>query len=156
ATTSPGKWRSSSRSSATRRSVSMRIPKWAIAVGAVATALLAWGLFHPPVRPDPEAIPMSVRNEIAKTGFKATQGVKSVAFQVVESMEGDRWEVASRQVIAPVDSVLTEKRGERTMKGVAQDISGLYVGPLMVVRMDRNRPPLVGHLLSHAFWTSSR
>jgi len=134
-----------------------RRPKWPlVAAGIAATALLGWGIFHPDFRPDPRLVSASVHKELAKTGFKATQGVASAAFETTETVEGqpDHW--TARQKIVGIDAVLTEKRTRRETKGTTQQASGLYAGPLTVVRFRRVWPPLIGELLPYQFWTLSR
>lgn len=133
-----------------------RWPVWQIAAGTVALGLVAWGLFHPDFRPDPQLVGPSIREELAKTGFKATQGAIAAEFQNVESEEGVSENAVTRQKIAPIDALVTEKRGRRYWKAATEENSGLYVGPITVVRMHRIWPPIVGNLLPYSFWASSR
>lgn len=131
--------------------------RWAIGGGiALALALLAWGSLHPDFRPDAQAISPSLRKELERTGFRSTQGISAARFEIVESLEGERDDWDSRQRIAPVDSLFTEKLTLRRAKGLSQEASGLYVGPLAVVRFRRNRPPFLADLLPYHFWTSER
>lgn len=133
-----------------------RWPAWQIAAGAVALGLVAWGAFHPELRPDPQLVSPSVREELARTGFKATQGVATAEFESSES-DGVRSESAvMRQRIAAIDAVLTEKRGRRQSKATTEESNGLYAGPIAVVHLRRIWPPLIGELLPYSFWTSTR
>lgn len=134
----------------------MRRHRAIAAAALVAIGLGGWALFHPPFRPDAAAVPVAVRAELEKTGFKATRGVTSVRFDSVMSGEGYREDWASRQEIVTVDALLTEKRSRRNSKAVSQQFSGLYVGPLAAVRYMRNWPPLIGELLPYSFWFSTR
>jgi len=97
-----------------------------------------------------------VREELAKAGFRATQGVAAAAFRTVESIDGERTDFSSRQKIVAIDAVLTEKRSRRSAKGLSQETAGLYVGPITVVRHARNSPALIADVLPYSFWTSTR
>jgi hypothetical protein len=122
----------------------------------VATLLTGWGLFHPPFRPDANTVAPAVREELAKTGFTQTLRVTAARLESVESAEGFSDNSTAEQEIVPIDGLLTEKRTLRRARGVSEEYSGLYVGPIAVVRHYRSRPPLVGVLLPYQFWSSSR
>ncbi len=135
-------------------------PRWVYVIAAFALALAGWAFLHPDFRPDPKLVEASVRGELAKTGFKATQGVTSARFESAESQGGESRSLVFRQNIVPVDALLTEKRSKRYAKentlGVLDEASGLYVGPIAVVRFARVWPPLVGEVLPYHFWSLSR
>jgi hypothetical protein len=132
------------------------LPRWAIATGAITLAILGWSTFHPAFRPDVTQISPAVRNELGKTGFKATQGVSSAVFETRYVENGPDFAFESRQKIVPIDELVTEKRMRRFSTALTQEFSGLYVGPIAVIRHARNWPPLIGDLLPYHFWTSSR
>jgi hypothetical protein len=127
-----------------------------ISVAVVASALLAWGFLHPPFRADASTIAPEILAELARTGFAQTQGVTEAHLETLESFEGlpERW--TSEQRIVPVDRLLTEKRTRRQAQGISEESSGLYVGPIAVVRHHRNRLPFIADLLPYQFWNSSR
>ena len=115
-----------------------RWPAWQIAVGAIALGLVAWGLFHPDVRPELQHVSPLVRAELAKTGFKATHGVAAAEFQDRVEWDGGVDENGvTRQKIASIDAVVTEKRSRSYWKAMTEEASGLYVGPIAVVRLRR-------------------
>jgi hypothetical protein len=101
-----------------------------------------------------------VRDELRKTGFKATHGISAAGFQTKESQGPYSREVVSRQTIVAIDGLITEKRTRRHEKtstfAVVDQASGLYVGPIGVVRFWRVWPPLIGDLLPYHFWGSWR
>lgn len=134
--------------------------RWPYFIAAVVLALAGWAFFHPDLRPDPQLVDASVRAELARTGFKATHGVSFASFESHESQGGQSRDVALRQVIVPVDALLTEKRSRRYVRentlGVLDEASGLYVGPIAVVRFARVWPALIGELLPYHFWTRAR
>jgi len=127
-----------------------------VAAGVLALGVLGWGFFHPDFRPDATLVSPPIRAELAKTGFTPTQRVSGATFKTVESAEGLSEEWTNRQRIVPVDALITEKRSRRQTKAASQESSGLYVGPLMVVRFSRTWPPILGELLPYHFWSSSR
>ena len=126
------------------------------AATVVALPLIGWGLFHPEFRPDVSTIGPSMREELAKTGFTQTRGVSAARMEDIEFGGGFSENWTSEQEIVPIDGLITEKRTRRRGKGVAEEISGLYVGPFAVIRFYRTRPPLVGDLLPYQFWSSRR
>jgi hypothetical protein len=132
------------------------LPRWAIAVGAVSISLVGWGLWHPDFRPNAGEIDPTVRAELAKTGFKATQGVSSAAFKTTYLQEGEVFDFDAQQKVVAIDALLTEKRSRRFSKALTLEYSGLYAGPITVVRHWRTWPPLIGNLLPYSFWSSSR
>jgi hypothetical protein len=130
---------------------------WTIAAAAVlAVLLMAWGLFHPEFRPDLNTVNPSIREELAKTGFRQTAGVSAARLE--DSEFGERYSQSwtAEQKIVPIDGLITEKRTRRRGKGVTEEYSGFYVGPFPVIRFYRVRPPLVGDLLPYQFWSSRR
>lgn len=125
--------------------------------GAIAgAALIGWTLFHPEFRPDPGAIDPAVRRELAKTGFKQTQGVSAARFETVHVMAGQSEQSSSEQTIRPIDGLITEKLTRRRASGLDEEYAGLYVGPFAVVRFYRTKAPLIADLLPSQFWSSSR
>jgi hypothetical protein len=129
---------------------------WTACAVFIGLVLAGWALFHPEFRPDPQTVSAAVRAELAKTGFKSTQGVSAAEFVTHESVDGMGEEGRSRQLIVPVDAVLTEKRTRRQWKGAQEQVSGLYAGPLTALRFDRGWPPLIGDLIPYALWSSTR
>lgn len=129
---------------------------WAIAVAPAAAAAVGWGAFHPDFRPDARLVSPALRQELGKTGFRATQGVVSARFESVELLDGSSEDASSRQKIVAIDGLITEKRSRRYTKGLTREFSGLYVGPIAVVLYERVWPPLVGDLLPYHFWRSTR
>ena len=118
---------------------------------------MGWGLFHPEFRPDLNAINPSIREELAKTGFKQTRRRKRCTtrrHRVRGSDIARSW--TAEQTIVPIDGLITEKRTRRRGKGVTEEYSGFYVGPFPLIRFYRIRPPLVGDLLPYQFWSSRR
>jgi hypothetical protein len=132
---------------------------WTIA-GAGVLALAAWALFHPDYHPDPQVIAPAVRAELAKTGFKATQGVRAARYAQVAVLAGQRQESDMRQEMTPVDALLTERRTRRYAKGnrigVQEEYASLTVGPLVVARYWRSLPLAIGDFLPYHFWSMSR
>jgi len=128
--------------------------RWTIGVAA-AVLLVGWGLFHPKLRPDVNTIPRSVREALAHTGFRQTQGITATKLETSESGVGfsENWTVD--QTIVPIDELITEKWTRRRTHGTAEESTGLYVGPFAVVRLSRTWPPLIGNLLPYQFWASS-
>ena len=122
----------------------------------IALAMVAWALFHPEFRPDPQTVSAAVRAELSKAGFKATQGVAAAEFETYDSVDGMGEEGVLRQKIVPVDDVLTEKRTLRHWKRGKDQASGLYAGPLAALRFNRDWPPLIGDLIPYALWSSTR
>jgi hypothetical protein len=122
----------------------------------VVLALGAWGFFQPDFRPDVEMVSPSVRDELAKTGFISTQRVTAARFETVEWDDGHKRELTSRQKLVPIDALITEKRSRRYPAALGYESSGLYVGPITVVRLTRSWPPVIGNLLPYHFWMSSR
>jgi hypothetical protein len=122
----------------------------------IAACLAAWGAFHPPLRPDPASVDPAVRRELGRTGFNATRRVRTVRFDTVESIAGTDERLSAVQELAAVDHLLTEKRTRRTAPRYADEASGLYVGPLAVVRFYRVRTPFLADLLPYHFWSTSR
>ena len=130
--------------------------RWPTAIAALAAvSALGWALFHPELRPDPAAISAEIRAELARTGFTSTQGVAAAEFETHQSVDGMGEQARSRQEIVPIDAVLTEKRTRRRWKGAQDQVSGLYAGPLTVLRFDRDWPPLIGDLIPYALWSST-
>src|SRR5687767_5837448 len=107
----------------------------------VLASLFAWGAFHPALKVDRTLVSPAVRDELSKTGFKATREPLTARFETVESQDGHRVTWVSRQTIAPVDALFTEKRSRRRIDALSQELAGLYVGPFAVVRYTRNWPP---------------
>lgn len=97
-----------------------------------------------------------MRAELAKTGFTSARGVSAAEFESLDSIDGVEEKGVNRQKIAAIDAVLTEKRGRRIMKRYTEQASGLYAGPIAVLRFNRDWPPLIGDLLPYALWTSTR
>lgn len=133
-----------------------RWPLWATAVALAVVALVTWGVLHPDFRPDPQLVSPALLEELGKTGFKATQGVASARFESVQQQDGFSADFSSRQEIVPINGLITEKRSRRYTKGQTREFSGLYVGPITVVRYERVWPPLFGDLLPYHFWRSTR
>lgn len=130
---------------------------WPIAVAALAGLLLiGWGFFHPEFRPDANTVAPSIRQGLARTGFTQTQGVSIARMETVESVGGSSVNWTSEQKITPVDGLLTQKQTRRRTRGMSEEYIGLYVGPLIVIRFYRARPPLIADLLPYQFWTSLR
>ena len=117
---------------------------------------MGWGFFHHEYRPDVNTIPPSVRQELAKTGFRQTERVALARFETVESVGGVSENLTSEQKISLIDGLITEKRTRRRANNLSDEVAGLYVGPFAVIRFRRVRPPLVADLLPYQFWTSSR
>jgi hypothetical protein len=134
----------------------LRRPWTTAVIAVVALLLMGWGFFHPELRPDVNTITPSVREGLAKTGFRQTEGVSSARFEIVESGGGFSENSTSEQKIIPIDGVITEKRTRQRAKGLSEEFSGLYVGPFVVIRFYRSRPPLIGDLLPYQFWSSLR
>jgi hypothetical protein len=131
--------------------------RWAIvSLAAVGVLVAAWGFFHPEFRPDASTIAPAIREGLAKTGFVQTRGVTSARLETVEAVGAMRESSTLEQKIVPIDGLLTEKRSRQRTKGHSEEYSGLYVGPIVVVRHYRTRPPIVGDLLPYQFWKSSR
>ena len=127
----------------------------AIVVAALGVAAIAgWASFHPEHRPDPSQVSAAVRQELAKTGFKATQAVSTAQFKSTDTLAGVTDDWRSEQRIAAVDELLTEKRSHRRSAGIAEQVHGLYAGPITVVRYQRVKPPIVGDLLPYQFWSA--
>ncbi len=129
---------------------------WMIVAAAAAAALIGWSFLHPEFRPDPSTIDPVVRHELAKTGFRQTQGVSAARFETVYSEQGLTENWTSEQKIIPIDWLITEKRTRRRAVGLGEETTGLYVGPLAVVRFNRTKMPIIGDLLPFQFWSSSR
>ena len=129
--------------------------RWPIVVATlVAVGLAAWAIFHPEHRPDPSRVSNAVRKELARTGFKATRGVRAAQFRSTEAIDVAIEDWSSEQKVVPIDGLLTEKRSERRARGIAEQLHGIYVGPITVVRHHRIKPPLIGELLPYQFWSS--
>ena len=125
--------------------------RWVIGAATLGAAVVvAWAVFHPPFRPDPGVVDPRVREALARVGFEATRGIRSVRMETVE--DAVAWTI--EQSIVAVDPLMTEKRSERRTHGGFGQASGLYVGPFTVVRFARPWPPLVGDLLPYHFWSS--
>ena len=129
---------------------------WLFALASVIVSLLAWGFLHPELTLDNKLVSPTVREQLSKAGFKATQRLVTARFETVESQDGHRVTWESHQTIAPVDALFSEKRSRRRIDALSQQFAGLYVGPFAVVRYTRNWPPLIGDLLPYHFWESSR
>jgi len=134
----------------------LRRPWTTAVIAVVALLLMGWGFFHPELRPDVSTISPSVRQGLAKTGFRQTEGVSSARFEGVESGGGFSENSTSEQKIIPIDGLITEKRTRRRAKGLSEEFSGLYVGPIAVMRFYRARPPFIADLLPYQFWSSLR
>lgn len=132
------------------------LPRWAIPAATAAAALLAWGLFRPDFRPDAQTLSPTVREGLARTGFQSTQEIVSAKFKTVEEDDWGSTDWDSRHEIAPFDSLISQKWIQRDTKGLTQEVSGLYAGPIAVMRFTRNPPPIFGALLPNHFWMSSR
>jgi len=131
--------------------------RWlAYAGGTGALALLAWGMFHPELRPDVKLTDTAVLAELARTGFASTRNVSLVRYKTHDVTDGQPGELIGQQSLRAVDPVLTEKRTRRTERSYVEESVGLFAGPFMVLRLTRNRPPLVGGLLPYQFWNTSR
>lgn len=122
----------------------------------VLVSLVLWAVLHPDFRPDLNLVSEPVRKGISKAGFQATKGVKSARFESEDSELGFKEVWDEGQKIVAIDASLTEKRTRRKTRALSQQTTGLYVGPIAVVRFSRNWPPIIGDLLPYHFWTSSR
>lgn len=134
----------------------LQLAHWRNAVVAgIVVIVIAWGLFRPDFRPDGQLIGNSVREELIKAGFKATQGITSASFEAVESSDGFNGKWITRQRISAHDDLVTEKWTDRATNGQRQETVGLYVGPFAVLRYSRQWLPIVGNLLPNHLWQSS-
>jgi hypothetical protein len=113
-------------------------------------------LFHPEYRPDPSIVGPVILKELSKTGFKQTRGISAAIFENLQSMDGLGETATSEQRIVPRGELLTEKWTVRRAAGLREEISGLYVGPLAVIRFHRAKLPLIGDLFPFHLWNSSR
>jgi hypothetical protein len=122
----------------------------------VALVLVGWGVLHPEFRPDANLVSAMMLEEFSKTGFKQTRGISAARFENSQSIDGLTETGISEQRIVPLNELLTEKRTTRRTTGLPEETTGLYVGPLSVVRFHRTKPPVIGDLLPFHLWTSSR
>jgi hypothetical protein len=127
---------------------------WIVVAAIALAALIGWGVFHPEFRPDPALISPALRQELAKTGFEQTRGIKAARFANVRS-NGEEETGESEQQISPLDGLVTEKRSLRRAPGETEQTSGLYVGPFAVVSFNRTKHPIVGDLLPYLNWAST-
>lgn len=126
-----------------------------IVAAVTASVLIGWSLLHPEFRPDPNTVSVAIRNELAKTGFRGTEGISAARFESVHSMGGLSESWTYEQRIVPIDELITEKQTRGHAARIAEETVGLYVGPLAVVRFNRTKPPLIGELLPFHFWNAS-
>jgi hypothetical protein len=117
--------------------------------------LIGWGFLRPDFRPDPNAIAPGVRAELLKTGFKSTSGTRRAQFETVRSLKGETERLRLEQKIVGIDSIITEKWSVRRSSGLADESTGLYAGPIVVVRHNRAKPPIFGALFPDQFWSST-
>ncbi len=130
--------------------------RWLTGIAAIVlVGLFAWGTLHPDHRPDASWISSATREDLGKTGFTAIQGIHSAAFEIVESSNGHSTTWNTRQRLLARDPLLTERWVDRRTNGFRQQVSGLYIGPLAVVRHRRQWLPIFGDLLPYHFWQSS-
>jgi len=80
-----------------------------IVTAVTASVLIGWSLLHPEFRPDPNTISVAIRNELARTGFRGTEGISAVRFESVHSMGALSESWAYKQRIVPIDELITEK-----------------------------------------------
>lgn len=125
------------------------------AVVGIGLILAGWALFHPVFRPDKSTIAPATREALARTGFASTKDVRAAHFESVYSTEGSSDKGTTNQVIVAIDELLTEKRSRRLSPRLSQESSGLYVGPITVVRYTRTTIPVIGDLLPSQFWDST-
>jgi hypothetical protein len=131
--------------------------RWLLFGASVAAiALIAWAVFHPEFRPDPNAVSAAMLDEFSKTGFKQTRGISAARFEYSRSIDGLTETGSSEQRIVPLNDLLTEKRSIRRTTGLAEEMTGIYVGPFSVVHFYRSKPPVIGDLLPFSLWASSR
>lgn len=134
----------------------LQLTRWRNAVIAgIVVIPITWGLFRPDFRPDGQIISSSVREELFKVGFKATQEVSSASFETVESDDGSSGKWVTNQRISAHDNLITEKWTDRTTNGQRHQTTGLYVGPFAVLRYSRQWLPVVGSLLPNHLWQSA-
>lgn len=121
-----------------------------------ATALIAWLLFHPDFSADHASISPPVKAELAKTGFSSVSRVEYAVIRTTRTVDGIPETLDVEQRLSGIDGLLTEKRTRRRAKYYFEELDGLYVGPLTVLRYKRSVLPVIASLFPNQFWVSMR
>ena len=112
-------------------------------------------VLHPDKEVNASELAPEITAALAALGFTATVFPSKAVFKSIGSFYGESEDLIRKQRIRSIGP-LTEKRtrvhlGGNTV-GTAEQIVGLYVGPISALRCWRKPPPLIHDILPYHFW----